>query len=85
MYDPVFHYPDLPSHLFYQLGKGSDMARGDDTASLKLVVVSWIYELFGDSPQPLQARQKAGRGLDHDDCGKLLCPVEYNWDDLRYE
>lgn len=59
------------------------MARGDDTSSLKLAVVEWIYESFGVNTQQLEARHKTGRGLDHDHCGKLLCPVEFDWSDMR--
>jgi len=70
---------------FHQLGKGSDMARGDDTASLKVAIIQWVQDLFGVPDQPLQAKHKAGRGLDHDQCGRLLCPIEFDWMDLRCE
>jgi hypothetical protein len=61
------------------------MARGDDTASLKLAIVEWVQDLFGVDMQKLEIRHKVGRGLDHDHCGKLLCPIEFDWSDLRYE
>jgi hypothetical protein len=66
-----------------QIAKGSDMARGDDTASLKVAIVEWVHDLFGASTRRLETKQKVGRGLDHDHCGKLLCPVEFDWSDLR--
>jgi hypothetical protein len=67
----------------HQIGKGSDMARGDDTASLKHAIIEWIHDLFGTSLQHLDTKNKIGRGLSHDHCGKLLCPIEYDWSDLR--
>jgi hypothetical protein len=67
----------------HQITKGSDMARGDDTASLKLVVVEWIHDSFGINVQRLVPKHKVGRGLGHDHCGKLLCPIEFDWSDLR--
>jgi hypothetical protein len=66
-----------------QIVKGSDMARGDDTSSLKIAVVEWVHEIFGTSTRRLEFKHKAGRGIDHDHCGKLLCPVEFDWSDLR--
>jgi hypothetical protein len=59
------------------------MARSDDTASLKVVIVDWVREIFGGTTQRLASKHKTGRGLDHDECGKLLCPVELDWSDLR--
>jgi hypothetical protein len=59
------------------------MARGDDAASLKGAVVEWIQELLGPSEQALNSKYKATRGLNHDQCGQLLCPIEFDWTDLR--
>lgn len=67
-----------------QLRKGSDMARGDDAGKLKVATVEWVNELCGISTPPLRANSKDERGLDSDHTGRLLCPGEYAWDDLRY-
>lgn len=64
-----------------QLVKGADMARGDDVSSLKVIVVSWVYEAFGPSVPNLIAGSKDGCGLHNDHTGKLLCPSEFNWDE----
>jgi len=66
-----------------QLRQGADMARGDDTGKLKSAVVEWVNDLYGLSVPPLRANSKDERGLCNDYTGRLLCPGEYNWDDLR--
>jgi hypothetical protein len=59
------------------------MACGDDTSSLKIVVVGWVDSIFGVSVPPLLPKYKDGRGLDNDYCGLLLCPAEWDWNDER--
>jgi hypothetical protein len=59
------------------------MARADDAATLKMAVVGWIDSMFGLSDPALRPKYKDGRGLDNDHCGRLLCPAEYDWDDVR--
>ncbi|KZP08145.1 hypothetical protein FIBSPDRAFT_761880, partial [Athelia psychrophila] len=71
--------------LQIQLTKGADMARGDDASTLKVVVVSWVYEAFGPSVPSLLGAVKDGRGLHNEHTGRLLCPCEFNWaeDEVR--
>jgi hypothetical protein len=64
------------------LRKGSDAARGDDTALLKKSVVNWMSQLFDPPNPPLDPETKVNRGLEHDDTGRLLCPCEFDWEDL---
>ncbi|KAH7924422.1 hypothetical protein BV22DRAFT_1013313, partial [Leucogyrophana mollusca] len=66
-----------------QLRKGADGARGDDGASLKGAVISWVTELYHPVEPPLRPGIKSDRGLEHDVTGHLLCPVDYNWDDAE--
>ena len=63
---------------------GADGARSDDTGRLKTAVVGWVDECFGVSDPLLRADSKVERGLDNDHTGRLLCPSEFSWDDLRY-
>jgi hypothetical protein len=58
------------------------MARGDDAGNLKLAVVVWVDELFGPSEPALKPNSKDERSLECDNTGRLLCPGEYNWEDL---
>lgn len=34
--------------------------------------------------RPLQPTSKLDRGFENDDTGRLLCPIEYNWDDPKW-
>ncbi|KAH7917379.1 hypothetical protein BV22DRAFT_978092, partial [Leucogyrophana mollusca] len=66
--------------IYKELRKGADGARGDDTASLKGVVVTWLTEMFHPVEPALTAHNKTDRGLQHDVTGRLLCPIDYDWD-----
>jgi hypothetical protein len=66
-----------------KLRKGADGARGDDTALLKKSVVTWMTQLFDAPNPPLDPEIKSNRGLNHDDTGRLLCPSEFDWQDLK--
>ena len=59
------------------------MARGDDTCNLKLALVTWINELFGTLNPPMKCDSKIEQGLDNDHMGHLLCPAEYDCDDME--
>ena len=68
--------------IMIKLRKGSGGARGDDAANLKPVVVSWIPSILGTPVTvPLSPSSKLDRGFEHDDTGRLLCPIEYDWGD----
>ncbi|KAG2347683.1 hypothetical protein BDR05DRAFT_875480, partial [Suillus weaverae] len=63
------------------LDRSADAARGDDTTSLKFAVASWLMHT-SPTPNPvISHRDKSCRGFYHDATGKLLCPVDYDWDD----
>lgn len=64
-----------------QLQKGASGAHGDDAANLKPAVVSWLTELLENPAVPLSPNNKSERGFEHELTGKLLCPVEYDWND----
>ncbi|KAG0694654.1 hypothetical protein DFH29DRAFT_1006133 [Suillus ampliporus] len=65
--------------ILKELRKGTDSARGDDTANLKHAVVSWLMELFHPLDPPLHTTIKDDCGFIHNTTGMLLCPVEYMW------
>ena len=60
------------------------MARSDDSAKLKGSVVTWVDEMLGPSDPVLKAYSKHERGLNGDHTGFLLCPSEFDWNDLEY-
>jgi len=59
------------------------MARGDDAGNLKFAVVSWVDKMFGPSTPALKPNSKDERGLNSDHTGRLLCPGEYDWEDIE--
>jgi hypothetical protein len=69
---------------YMKLRKGAAGARGDDAANLKPAIVSWLIDLYPDEkPAPLSPSNKTERGFEHDVTGRLLCPVDYDWQDQR--
>ncbi|KAG2097257.1 uncharacterized protein F5147DRAFT_778060 [Suillus discolor] len=68
--------------MLKQLKRGADAARGDDTSTLKDLVASWVNQDFRPSSL-LKSDDKQMRGFVHNICGKLLCPLEWDWGDNR--
>ncbi|KAG2041497.1 hypothetical protein BDR03DRAFT_856130, partial [Suillus americanus] len=64
------------------LKKGGDAARGDDTSTLKDLIAAWVNQDFCLS-HLLRSNDKQLRGFVHVDCGKLLCPAEWDWPNDR--
>ncbi|KIL59469.1 hypothetical protein M378DRAFT_131524 [Amanita muscaria Koide BX008] len=62
-----------------QLERGANNARGDDIKRLKEVIVDWVAELYPDAPR-LTRVKRAGRGIQNDFTGRLICPITYDWD-----
>jgi hypothetical protein len=66
-----------------QLQKGANDARSDDVRRVKEEVASWINQTLSPTA-PLSTKQRDDRGLQNDVTGRLLCPIEYSWDDDEY-
>ncbi|KAG2056215.1 hypothetical protein BDR06DRAFT_981606 [Suillus hirtellus] len=60
---------------------GAACARGEDTKSLKLVIIDWIAPAGEAVVPPLPRNSKISRGFNHPLTGRLLCPAELDWDD----
>jgi hypothetical protein len=54
-------------------------ARGDDTKSLKGVILDWITPKGQALTPPLSRNIKSDRGFNHERTGALLCPVDLDW------
>ncbi|KAG2049952.1 hypothetical protein BDR06DRAFT_984193 [Suillus hirtellus] len=65
-------------HVGELIGKGAACARGEDTKSLKLVIIDWIAPAV---VPPLPRNSKISWGFNHPLTGRLLCPAELDWDD----
>ncbi|KAG2084491.1 uncharacterized protein F5147DRAFT_782472 [Suillus discolor] len=66
--------------MLRKLKQGADSAHGDDTGTLKELVVSWVNIECNATPL-IRADNKHHRGFVHDTCGQLLCPAEWRWGD----
>lgn len=55
-------------------------ARGDDTKSLKPVIIDWITKDQVITP-PLLCTLKIDQGFNHDLTGSLLCLTDLDWND----
>lgn len=65
--------------------KGATDARGDDISDMKYSVAEWLNQSNAlEATERLNAHDRTTRGLQHDVTGKLLCPIEFDWDDLEY-
>ena len=88
----------LSSHFRYSLltrlkfQSGANDARSDDTSRLKVTVAEWLNtsSRMCSNGAPtyqtmlLSAKAKEERGISHDVTGRLLCPIDYDWDDPGY-
>jgi hypothetical protein len=50
---------------------------------VKEEVTIWINQACSP-PVPLNPKNRDNRGFQNDFTGRLLCPIEYSWDDLEY-
>ena len=67
-----------------QLQKGANDGRSDDIRRVKSEEVTiWVNQTFSPSA-PLNPKNRDHRGFQNDFTGRLLCPIEYSWDDLEY-
>ncbi|KAJ6608456.1 hypothetical protein B0H10DRAFT_2439064 [Mycena sp. CBHHK59/15] len=63
------------------LCSSSHNARSDDTKNLQEAIIPWLTLVFPELSPALNAHSQENRGIYHDDLGRLLCPVEFDWDD----
>ncbi|KAJ7791048.1 hypothetical protein B0H14DRAFT_2937006 [Mycena olivaceomarginata] len=63
------------------LRSGSRNARSDDTKNVREAIVPWLVAAFPELSPALDPDSRQNRGIYHDDLGRLLCPVELDWND----
>ncbi|KAG6850490.1 hypothetical protein C0991_010330, partial [Blastosporella zonata] len=63
------------------LTKGANDARSDDISILKRSIAVWLNKLPETKPHFLPD-SCSNCGIQHNMAGKLLCPIEFEWDDL---
>ncbi|KAF7348818.1 hypothetical protein MVEN_01401800 [Mycena venus] len=63
------------------LRSGSRNARSDDTKNVREAIVPWLVAALPELSPTLDLDSRENRGIYHDDLGRLLCPVEFDWND----
>ncbi len=63
-----------------QLQKGANDARSDDVRRVKEEVAMWLNTDHAPSP-PFNVKARSDRGRQNNITARLLCPIEYDWDD----
>jgi len=66
-----------------QLQKGANDRWSDDIRRVKEEVTIWVNQTCSPSA-PLNLKNRDHRGFQNDFTSRLLCPIEYSWDDLEY-
>ncbi|KAG2339467.1 hypothetical protein BDR05DRAFT_977700 [Suillus weaverae] len=70
-------------HVGELISKGASAAQGEDTKSLKPVVIDWIATGGETILPPLPRNSKISHGFNHPLTGRLLCPAELDWNDAE--
>ncbi|THU80934.1 hypothetical protein K435DRAFT_873876 [Dendrothele bispora CBS 962.96] len=69
---------------YSDLEHGANGARNDDVNNAKGEVTDWLNERVVYPRPPLLARKsRTGRGFNHPTTGRLLCPIDLDWDDAQ--
>ncbi|KAL7281058.1 hypothetical protein ACG7TL_004360 [Trametes sanguinea] len=66
--------PRGPMEVARELSDGRQGVRGTDLHSIKRAILAW-----NTYTPPIPADAKSVRGFNHPECGRLLCPVKYDW------
>ncbi|KAF9034848.1 hypothetical protein BJ165DRAFT_1533884 [Panaeolus papilionaceus] len=75
--------PDDLDVYVSQLQKGANDARSDDVRCIKEELGGWLNHAFAPAV-PFSIKSRGDRGFQNDITGRLLCPIQYDWDDEAY-
>ena len=72
-----------------KLQSWANFDRSEDTSQLKVAIAGWLntrgpHEKGTHFTPRVSAKWKEERGILNDTTGQLLCPIDYDWDDLEY-
>ncbi|KAJ6625271.1 hypothetical protein B0H10DRAFT_2186210 [Mycena sp. CBHHK59/15] len=67
------------TQIITMLRNGSRNARSDDTKNLWEAIVPWLNRDYPSMDPALEADSRDNRGIYHDTLGRVLCPIEYDW------
>ncbi|KAJ3546421.1 hypothetical protein NMY22_g2064 [Coprinellus aureogranulatus] len=69
--------------FYLEVNRGANDGRSHDVHQIKQIMASWVNGMrapYSPSP-PLIADNRDNRGLRHNVCGRLLTPIDQDWDD----
>lgn len=72
------------NQLLFKLQEGANGARSDDIKHIKEELGTWI-NLNYKPIKLLNPKSQDGWGLQHDVCGRLLTPIQFDWQDAEYD
>ena len=72
------------NQLLFKLQEGANGAHSDDIRCIKEELGTWI-NLDYKPIKLLDPKARDGRGLQHDVCGGLLIPIQFDWQDPEYD
>ena len=67
----------------WQIQKGANGARADDTKGMKGPIIDWITPKGQSLVPHIPRNVKAGRGFNHECTGALLCPAGLDWKNIE--
>ena len=67
----------------WQIQKGANGARADDTKGMKGPIINWITPKGQSLVPHIPRNVKAGRGFNHERTGALLCPAGLDWKNIE--
>ena len=67
----------------WQIQKGANGARADDTKGMKGPIIDWITPKGQSLVPHIPRNVKAGRGFNHERTGALLCPAGLDWKNIE--
>ena len=70
--------------IFWQIQKGVNNARADDTKGVKGAIIDWITPKGQSLIPHIPCNAKSGCGFNHKCTGALLCPAGLDWNNIEY-
>ena len=74
----------MSSGILWQIQKGVNGARADDTKGVKTAIIDWITPKGQSLVPHIPRNVKSGRGFNHERTGALLCPAGLDWANIEY-
>ncbi|KJA23053.1 hypothetical protein HYPSUDRAFT_201615 [Hypholoma sublateritium FD-334 SS-4] len=74
--------PEELNTFYVELQRGADSARSDDLNRIRASIADWLNGAHNRPEVLLKPSCRKNRGIQHDVTGRLLCPAEFDWNNL---